>query len=78
MAAGRSAENSELVLERNDIHVAGVQEDGRAPVRIQVLLLDLEADDVRILIAPLDVVHRHREAAALGMAALPRLRAGRM
>ncbi len=67
MAAGRPAENSELVLERDNVHVAGVQEVGGAPVRFQILLLNLEANDVRIPIAPLDVIDRHREAAALGL-----------
>ena len=52
VAAGRPAENSELVLDRDNVHVAGVQEVGGAPVRIQVLLLNLEANDVRIPIAP--------------------------
>ena len=52
---------------RHNVHVAGVQEVGGAPVRIQVLLLNLEANDVRILVAALDVIDRHREAAALGM-----------
>ena len=36
-------------------------------VRIEVLLFDLEADHVRILVAPLDVIHWHGEAPALGM-----------
>jgi hypothetical protein len=35
VAAGRSAEDSELVLERDHVHVAGVQEVGGAPVRIE-------------------------------------------
>ncbi len=67
MAAGRPAEDSELVLDRDNVHVAGVQEVGGAPVRAKVLLLNLEANDVRILIAPIDVIDRHREALALGM-----------
>ena len=67
MAAGRPAEDSELVLERDNVHVARVQEVGRAPVRFQILLLNLEADGVRIPIAPLDVIDRHGEAVALGL-----------
>ena len=67
MAAGRPAENSELVLERDDIHVAGVQELGGAPVRTEILLLNLEANGSGIVIASLDVVDRHRKALALGM-----------
>jgi len=40
---------------------------GGAPVRIQILFLNLEANHVRILIAPTDVIDRHREASALEM-----------
>src|ERR1039457_1554190 len=67
MAAGRPAENSELVLHRYNVHVAGVQEVGGAPVRLQVLLFNLEADGVRIPVAPPDVIDRHRKAMAFGM-----------
>ena len=67
VAAGRPAEDPELVLDRDNVHVAGVQEAGGAPVGVQVLLLNLEANHVRIPIAPLDVIDRHREALALGM-----------
>ena len=52
---------------RNHVHVAGVQEIGGAPVRIQILLLNLEANHVRILITPVDIIDRHREAPASGM-----------
>ena len=48
--------------------MAGIQEVGGAKVRFEVLLFDLEANDVRIPIAALDVVDRHRKAPALGMA----------
>jgi hypothetical protein len=48
VAAGRPTENSELVLDRDHGHVAGIQEVGGAPVRIQIPLLDLKANDVRI------------------------------
>jgi hypothetical protein len=37
------------------------------PVRIQVLLLNLEANHVRVLIAPLKMIDRHREAIGSGM-----------
>jgi len=67
VAARRPAENSELVLDRNYVYIAGVQEVGSAAVRTQVLLLNLEANDVRISIAPIDVIDRYREAPALGM-----------
>src|ERR1039458_2162952 len=67
MAAGRAAENSELVLQRDNVHIAGVEEGGGLPVRFQILPVNLEASHLRILIAPLDVSDGHREAAALGM-----------
>lgn len=67
VAAGGPAENSELMLDRDNVHVAGIQESGGAPVRAEVLLLNLEADNVRIVIAPFGVIDRHREAPALGM-----------
>ena len=67
MAAGRPAEDSELVLDRDNVHVAGVEEVGGPPVRAKILLLNLEANDIRILIAPIDVIDRHREAPALRM-----------
>jgi hypothetical protein len=67
VAAGRPAENPEFVLERDHVHIAGVQEAGGPPVSPQVLLLNLEANDVGIPVAALDVVDRHREAPALGM-----------
>jgi hypothetical protein len=55
------------MLNRDNVHVARVQEVGGAPVRFQILLLNLEANHVRIPIAPLDVIDRHREAVALGL-----------
>ena len=65
VAAGRPAVDPELVLHADDVHVADVQEVRRALVRGQILLLDLEANDVRIFVAARDVVHRHGEALAL-------------
>jgi hypothetical protein len=67
VAAGRPAEYAELVLERDQIHAAGVQEVRRSLVRVQLLLLNLEANGIRILVRPLGVVDRDREALALGM-----------
>jgi hypothetical protein len=40
---------------------------GGAPVRIQILFLNLEANNARILIAPTDVINRYRETPGLGM-----------
>jgi hypothetical protein len=42
VAAGRPAGYSELLLERDDVHVAGVEKAGGAPVRVRILLLNLE------------------------------------
>ena len=67
VAAGRSSEDSELVLDRDNVNLAGIQKDGGAPVRTEVLLLNLETNDVRILIVTIDVIDRHRETLALGM-----------
>jgi len=62
VAASRSAEDSELVLDRDDIHVAGVEEVGSPPVRAKILFFNLEANEIRILIAPAGIIDRHREA----------------
>ena len=67
MAAGGSAENAELVLHTDNVHVADVEEIRGAPVRSQILLLNFEANHVRIIVAPFDVVDGHREAPACGM-----------
>jgi hypothetical protein len=74
VAAGRPAEDSELVLDRDNIHVAGVQEVGSPPVRLKILLFNLEANDIRILIAPVDIIDRHREAPAARMPRRHRLK----
>ena len=55
------------MLERDNVHVAVVQEVGAAPVRGQYLLLNLEANHLRVLIAAFYVIDRYREAAVLGM-----------
>ena len=47
--------------------VVKVQEAGGAPVLVEVLLLDLEANHVGISVARLGVIDRRREAPALGM-----------
>ena len=67
MAAGRPAENAELVLQADDVHVADVEEVRGAQIRRQVLLLDLEANHLRVLVAALNVVDRHAQALALRM-----------
>ena len=67
MAAGRPAENPELVLQADDVDVADVEEVRRALVGGQVLFLDLEANFRRIFVAALEVVDRHRKALGLGL-----------
>ena len=67
MAAGRPAENAELVLQADDVHVADVEEVRGAQIGRQVLLLNLEANHFRVFVATLNVIDRHGEALALGM-----------
>src|ERR1022692_2261978 len=55
------------MLERHHVYVARVQVVSRAPVRFQVLLLDLATNHVRISIAACDVIDRHCKALAFGM-----------
>ena len=67
VAAGRPAVDAELMLHADDVRAAEVEEIRRAPVGSQVLLLDLEANRVRIRVATRQIVHRHRETLALGV-----------
>ena len=67
VTAGGPAENAELVLQADDVHVADVQEVRGAQIGRQVLLLNLEANYFRVLVATLNVVDRHCETLALGM-----------
>jgi hypothetical protein len=65
----RPAENAELVLQADDVHVADVEEIRSAQIGRQVLLLDFETNHLRVLVAILNVIHRDGEALALGMRA---------
>jgi hypothetical protein len=67
VAARRPAVYAKLVLNGDNIHVTAVQEVGCLPVGRQILLLDFEAHDVRIPIAPLYVIDRDRKTPASGM-----------
>ena len=69
MTAGGPAENAELVLQADDVHVADVEEVRGAQIGRQVLLLNLEANHFRVLVAAWNVVDRNGEALALGMRA---------
>src|SRR5208337_1897801 len=70
VTAGRPAENAELVLQADDVHVADVQEVSGTQIRRQVLLLNLEANHLRVLVASRNVVDRYGQALALGVRAL--------
>ena len=65
MAAGGSAEDAELMLQTDHVYVAYVEEIGCAQIGRKVLLLDLEANHLRVFIAVLDVVNGYRETLAL-------------
>jgi hypothetical protein len=67
VTAGGPAENAELVLQADDVHVADVEEVRRTQIGRQVLLLNLEANYVRVFVAAFDVVDRHGETLALGI-----------
>ena len=67
VTAGGPAENAELVLQADDVHVADVEKIRGAQIGRQVLLLNFEANYFRVLVATLDVVDRHRETLALRM-----------
>ena len=67
VTAGGPAENAELVLQADDVHVADVEEVRGAQIGRQVLLLNLKANHFRVFVAALDIVHRHRETLALRM-----------
>ena len=65
MAAGRSAEDTELMLHGNSVYVTRIQKVGGAPVRPRILLLNLVMHDLWVLIATVDIIDRHRKATAL-------------
>ena len=65
MTAGGSAEDSEFVLEADDIDVADVEEIRGPQIRKNILFFHFEANHVRVLVAALNIVDRNREALAL-------------
>ena len=77
MAARRPAENPELMLHANHVHVRDVQKIRRAQIRRQVLLRDLEAHLRRIIIAVGAVIDRHDETLQLPEIPSPRHSADR-
>ena len=61
----RPTENPELVLYRDQVHVADVDEVCRTQVGREVLLFYFETDDAGILVAFLDIIYWYREALGL-------------
>src|SRR5579864_4286903 len=70
MGAGGPTENAEFVLQADDVNVADVEEVRGAQIGRQVLLLNLEPNHLRVLVATRYVVDRHCQALALRMRAL--------
>src|ERR1700720_771670 len=69
VTTGGPAEYAELVLQTDNVHVADVKEVRGTQIGRQVLLLNLEANHFRVLIAARNVVDRNCETLALGMCA---------
>src|SRR5579884_3182764 len=67
VSADRSPENTELMLQADNVNVADIQKVGGAQIRRQVLLLNFEANHLRVVVSSGDVVHGHAEALALRM-----------
>jgi hypothetical protein len=67
VTTSRPAENTELMLQADNVYVADVEEVRGTQIGRQVLLLNLEANDLRGFVAISNVIHRHRETLALGM-----------
>ena len=63
----KAAENAELVLQADDVHVVDVEEVRGTQIGRQVLLLNLEANHFRVPVATRNVVDRHGHALALRM-----------
>ena len=61
----RPAENPELVLHADQVHVAVVDEVRCAPVGREVLLFYFETDDTGILVAFLHIIYRYSETLGL-------------
>ena len=76
MTAGGPAENAELVLQADDVHIADIQKVRRPQIGGQVLLFDLEANHIGVLIASLNVVDGDGEALALRVRGWQPRRAG--
>src|ERR1035438_464955 len=67
VTTGGAAENAELVLQADDVHVVDVEEVRGTQIGRQVLLLNLEANHFRVPVATRNVVDRHGHALTLRM-----------
>ena len=59
MGPGVAAENSEFVLQTDDVEPAGVEKRGGADILLDAAILDLQRDRSRIVIGLIVVGHRH-------------------
>jgi len=66
MAARRPAENTELVLHTNHVHVCDVQKIRCAQIGRQILLRNLEAHFGRIIVTFREIIHGHDKALQRG------------
>ena len=66
MTARRPAENAELVLHTNHVHIRDVQEIRRTQIRRQILFRNLEAHFGRIIVTFREIIDRHDEALQRG------------
>src|ERR1051325_6778710 len=64
MAACWAAKDSEFVLQAHNIDIADIEEVRGAQIGRKILFFNLEANDIRVIIALFDVVHRDRKALA--------------
>ena len=59
MGPGFAAENSEFVLQTDDVEPAGVEKRRGADILLDAVVLDLQCDRSRIVIGLVVVGHRH-------------------
>src|SRR5258708_7397447 len=69
VTTGRPTEDTEFVLQADDIHVTNVEEVRRTQIARQILFLNLEANHLGVLVPPWNVVNRNGQALALGVRA---------
>jgi len=67
VAAAGPTENSEFVLQADNINVADIQKVGGAKIRRKVLLFNFKANDLGVFVAFRNVVDRNGEAVRLGV-----------